>query len=425
MPPAKLSPERWANFAYQTGEAYSLAGIDSKGSLRKSIDSDNLCVTAVLTFPVKDLAGDFVHPRGCDFREHELKPDVDVEHSRTREFGNLSIAKCVHPDGSYAVTYRNLTLDDGAKHYLPVATSYFNKSSKPSMQVFRMISDDVLPGVSLEFKALSCRELGPSPLENRPAYEFEKISVVKYTHCAIPVNPGALTVTKSIDLLIPIVQSGRIGGEAVDPTLLGVLRKSVARYTPKRVLVSVGKAMDYEDPAPAPEATEPEPAGGPPTAAAAYGIAQAIKDAIEAGKQQLEASEHKAGKKKILARLEKLEAEVETLMGIGDQVSDDLDESGDDGDGMDEEPDEVEDDATDTDDDGVMKAFTNPKRLWVRKSILAAHIKRFSKADVEAAETADETIEQAMARIQRDDPAGWKQIERAKKQADRAAAWAE
>lgn len=126
---------------------------------------------------------------------------------------------------------------------------------------------------------------------------------------------------------------------------------------------------------------------GPPTAAAAYEAAQAINDIIDQTEQKLQASEHIAGKKQILKRLEKLRGEVETLLGIGDSVTDDV--GGDSMGGMtaDDEPAEVEEGATDGDEEEVMKAFQHPKRLWVRKSILAnKRTKRYRKAELDAAD---------------------------------------
>jgi hypothetical protein len=311
----------------------------------------------------------------------------------------------------------------------------------------------MLPAVSLEFRATHGNKLGYSAMENRPAYEFINPQVVKYTHCAEPVCPAALLtvgkavpVSPSLDLLIPVLQTGKLGSESLDLKLLGVLRKSVAQYTPRRILVAGGfveKAMDDPN-APAQtlydgalddedmasvDGTPP----GPPTAAAAYELSQDLTDAIDRAEEKLKASEHIAGKKQILKRLEKIRGEIETLIGIGDQVTSDV---GGDNEGEmteDDETPEVEEDATDKDEDGVMKAFSTPKRLWVRKSLLAARAKRFSKAEVQdaprqvnpAPADADETLEQAIARIERDDPDGFKRIQGATHKHNRVSAWAD
>lgn len=438
-----LTSERYANLAYKNGDLFAIACADSQGTIRKSVDTSDHTVLSILTFPCTDLAGDYVNPAGLEFHEHIANPEVDVEHSRSAEFGALIVAKCQHPDGRYAVDYRNLKLDNGSTHYLPVAKSYFDKDSRPSMQVFSMVERDLLPGVSLEFKALSGRPLGPSPLEKRQAYEFDRVSVVRYSHCRVPVNPSALTVTKSLDSLIPVVQKGKIGSEPIDPRLLGVLKKSIATYTPKRVLVAGGfqaetKAMpndpntiydqmngnggmndgmdDGMD-----DGMMDEGPSGPPTAAAAHEAAQAISDVIDQTEEKLNASEHVAGKKKILKVLEMLrQRAVRELIGIGDQVTQDV--NGDTMGGMsgDDETPDVEDDATDPEDEedgdedegddgpprkkgkGVMKAFSHPSRLWVRKSVLAVHKgmlavrkKRYRKSDIDAAETKPVLIKKA------------------------------
>jgi hypothetical protein len=447
----KFGRERYANLTYSLGECLAISGTDSKGTIRKSVDTDELSVLSVLTFPCVDLAGDYVNPQGLRFHEHIANPVVDVEHSRHPDFGNLTIAKCQHPDGRYAVEYRTLTLDDGAAHSLPVAKSYFDRDSKPSMQVFAMVERDILPGVSLEFKALSGRPLGRSPLENRPAYDFDRVSVVKYTHCAVPVCPGAMTVTKSLDALLPVVQSGRIGSEPLDPTLLGVLRKSVATYTPRRVLVAGGftaeKAMPHEtDPNASPDTVysdvpvddgSGDPAMGGDDAPAMGGIAamyakvQALLDCCEQNEQDMQTSDSPELRKFMDKMRTKISAIAEEIKGMADKHDAKLnggsapDSEGDDSEGG-EESDEPEEVDTDRDEEGVLKAVRP-----VYKSILAARARRFTKAEIDAAPVqaddahADETIEQAIARIERDDPDGYRRIVAATREHKRVSAWAD
>lgn len=441
--------ERFANLAYERdGGIYAIAPIDSNGTYRKSVDTDELSVLSVLTFPCVDLAGDYVNPQGLDFREHIRNPEVDVEHSRHPEFGNLVIAKCEHPDGRYAVEYRNLTIDDGTTHSLPVAKSYFNRDSRPSMQVFALVERDVLPGVSLEFKAISGKPLGPSPLENRQAYEFDRVSVVRYTHCAVPVCPGALTVTKSLDALVPVVQSGKIGGEQLDPTLLGVLKKAVATYTPRRVLVAGGfveKAMPDDDPNASPAtiysdetvddgmsdmADDEAPAMG--GIAAMYAKVQALCDACDQNEADMQTSDSPELRKfmeKVRGKIASIAEDVKAmadkhdakLNGGGDETA--PDESG-------EEADDSAEVDMDRDDDGVLKSI----RPVYRKSILAARAKRFAKSDIAGSEiqpmpfvgaAGDETPEQAMARIRQTDPEGWKKIVAAHREYARVSRYAD
>ena len=443
-----LSAARFANLAYSRGDGvYGFCGADSQGTLRKSINSEDLTVLSVLTYPIKDLAGDFVDPVGCDFTSHELDPAVDVEHSRSPEFGNLTIAKCQHPDGSYAQDWRRLTLDDGVRHLLPVAKSYFDRNSKPSMQVFALVERDVLPGVSLEFKAKSGRPLGPSPLEDRPAYHFDQVDVVRYTHCATPVNPGALTVTKSLDALIPVVQTGRIGSEALDSRLLGVLKKSVAQYTPRRVLVAggfVGKAMDdtkyddYEPPLPDSDATsavetdEPAPDEEGPAMggiAAMYAKAQALLDACDQNESDMQTSDSPELRKFMAKMRDKVNSIAEEIKAMADKHDAKLNGTND------TETDEAEGEPTDTDmdrdDEGYLKAI----RPVYRKALVASRHRRFSLAEVESAapesatvtksDETPESIEEALRRIEREDPEGFKKIQRAKREHDRVSAWAD
>lgn len=462
-----LTSERFANFAYKQGDHFALACVDSNGPLRKSVDTDDHTVLSILTFPCTDLAGDYVNPAGLNFQPHIADPGVDVEHSRSPEFGNLIIAKCQHPDGRYAVDYRNLKLDDGSVHSLPVAKSYFDKNSRPSMQVFAMVERDILPGVSLEFKAVSGKPLGPSPLERRQAYHFDQVQVVRYSHCATPVNPGSLTVTKSLDALIPVVQTGKIGAESLDPRLLGVLKKSVATYTPRRVLVAGGfqgtKAMPLpdDDPNASPDTIYDKMNGGgmddgmgdemgdePPATggiAALYAKAQALLDACAQNEQDMQTSDSPELRKFAAKMRDKLQSIAKEIKGMADKHDAKLNGGGD-LDGLEDEGDEsaegdVEggDDDTDMDedDDGVIKAMRAP--------YYKALVKRFRKADVEAAprrshlrpqpeanpdpppvqEEQPETLEQAMERIKNEDPDGWRKIAGAAKELKRVSAYAD
>jgi len=204
-------------------------------------DTRRLSVESVLTFPTHDLAGDWVVPEGLDFSLHEQDPSIDLEHARTHIKGypvawaRESLGK---PGAPYAVEMVPLNCAGEGEpeewHTLPVGTSYFDPSDRIGSQTFALVEQGALPAVSLEFQTVpgAFTPLGRSPLENRPAYHFEKASVLKWTLCAVPVNPGALHVAKSVSLvplsLAQVLQDGRVNVGGRWEPLHPVIRKALS-----------------------------------------------------------------------------------------------------------------------------------------------------------------------------------------------------
>jgi len=367
-----VSAERLAGLAYRPRRGV----VALAGGVRKSVDADRLTVQALLTYPVRDLAGDYVRPQGLAWDAFAADPAVDVEHS------GLTVAWCreslSRPGAPLAVEHHDLVID-GTSHRLPVATSYFDASCKKSMQVFRLVAEDKLPGVSLEFEPLAGRRLGKSTLEPRDAYEFTSCRVLRYTHCATPVNPGALTVTKAVDALLPVIQTGKLGGEQLDPALWGALKKSLSAYTPRRVTVRVEKAMPETDETPETvydEAADANPgdvgaeAPATPTVQAHYDCAQMISDVLAHVRELLLTSEHVKGRQWLEKKLAKIEGDVEDIKANGDRIDGELA-------GGTEPPDgEPVGEEVEKDEEGVIKGI----RPVYRKAI-----KRFSLAELKAA----------------------------------------
>jgi hypothetical protein len=212
--------------------------------VRKAVaDTRTLSVKAALTFPLYDLAGDWVEPSGCDFSSHRRDPWVDLEHTGRRVgWARKSLSAAGSP---YSVELSTQTLDDGTRCTLPFGTTYFDPSDRVSSQVFALVAQDALPGVSLEFRPVPgfCKSLGRrSPLEARDAMRFDRADVVRWTHCATPVNAGALTVVKSLRSPVPpelakVLSDNRVAGEV----LCEPIRKALAAYTtPRKAIVAGG-----------------------------------------------------------------------------------------------------------------------------------------------------------------------------------------
>lgn len=435
---------------------------DPRTVRKADVDPAAWSVTALLTYPTHDLAGDYVRPEGLVWREHEADPWIDLEHGLDPDVGRRPVGwarKSLHRDGGkYAVQY--LTVDIyGKSHTLPFGTTYFDRDDPLQRQTFRLCEAGALPGVSLEFRPdmTFAKSLGRSPLEARNAYDFGRASVVRWTLCVRPVNPGALTVLKSLpppDALHRALRDGRIGGEALHP----VIRKSLGHYLPARVVrTTESKAMSpdpmasaYDDPdaAPAPEETPEDDAGGSgtPTAQAAFDASQQFADLGEQVKTiceqtlaALKSGEHVKGRKAVAKVCETAEAELQPLFeklaadlaDIGDAVAADL--ADDDADEP-EEPSEVEEETPEEPDEVEEPEDPTQKAVPLARgadgvlaripAVFRKAIKRFTAAEI-AAPAGDPDVAY-FANLQKSDPAAYadlcrstRKVEREKKAADR------
>lgn len=208
-----------------------------------AVDTRSLSVSSILSYPLRDHDKDYVHTDGLDFTPHARHPIVDYEHSRT-EIGAHPIAWCREsldkPGAPYSVKWgRDMpTVEiDGELYRVPVGTAYFDPRDRVSLQTFALVERGKLPGTSLEFVGVpgQFEEIGYSTLSKRPAWEFHKAKVLRYSFCATPVNKGCLHVVKSVDALVPVVETGRISpsGERLDPGLHRVLKSALAAHYPR------------------------------------------------------------------------------------------------------------------------------------------------------------------------------------------------
>jgi hypothetical protein len=381
----------------------------------KSVDESKLTVTEVLTYPEDDKAGDYIHPTGGDYSRHEAMPWIGFEHLRWHKSERNAWAypdddaasdepvviawardSREQPGGKYSVRNTELTIK-GQKVTLPVATSYFDPSDRLSMQVFAMVADDTLPGVSVEIKPSapkladgrlhkSFRERGPSPLEQRNAYEVFRWDLHGFVHCKSPVNSGALTVQS--DRLIKAVQVGKIGSDPMHPLLLKSLQSAVPARKYFAVKNLLGKAMPdealastsvYDEAAPD-AAAEGTGASEFPTADSLYALAQAVTDVCESAKSSK--GEHKKGQKALRKLCDKLEAIVQEAVATAENVEADLSDDAEDVadvEATDEAAAEVD---TETDDDGLLKCLPDRVKLLLKA-------KRFTLREIHAAERGD------------------------------------
>jgi hypothetical protein len=382
-------------------------------------DASKLTFRSLLTYPCTDLAGDYVVPAGCDFGPHRADPAIDLEHGRDPYVKGRPVAwaraSFEDPGAPYAVEMVRLNFADPGKpddwHTVPVGTEYFKSADRVSMQVFALREQGILPAASLEFDLVpGCfKAIGWSELERRKAYHFDRVAVRRWTVCARGVNPGALTIGKSLPAeraeqvppaLAKILSDKRVNVGGLAEPLCEVIYKALSARPlpdlsagstgpPQRTTVPVEKAMQQTQTgtADADLATSAETgaledaqsaAPAKPTVQAHYDFAQGLIDLIDMAETQLQASEHLKGKAFLQKKLEQIRALAEDVKAMGDKIDGEL-AGKKPADGDEEEP---VGKPIDTDDDGVMKGIRAPYKKA---------IKRFTLADLAAAGTATAT----------------------------------
>ncbi len=224
-------------------------------TFKPSIDKSAMSSTAVLTTINPDRQGDVIDPTGGDFSEHQTNPIVMFHHGKAGH--KLPLGKAEDRNGNYTV--RLVKAQDGSD--VLVGTTHFSQSSRFAQDVFGLVAEDILRGVSIGFDPLpdedSVDELGPSPTLKRPALHFKGWKLLEYSHTPLGVNRDALTVavTKAIE-----------NPRLMHPTLLKYLApmaEKSSRTTVTRGGAAVRKAMDEDDDATGDETQdEGQDAGG-------------------------------------------------------------------------------------------------------------------------------------------------------------------
>lgn len=369
-------------------------------ALHKAVDTRRLCVTAALTYPVHDRAGDYVQPDGGDWSVHKADPWVGLEHYRFSKSRNemllpgepgateeiVRVGTAADPDtGAHSVVLK--AMPEGR---LPFGTTWFDPADRLSAQTFRLVEEGALEGVSLEFTLRKgmYRELGPSPLERRNAYHVDGWNGLGWVHCVTPVNPGA-QILKAVgaaqDIVLRVVTSGRVGDEPAHPLIL----KSLARFAPGKSATVTGgftpvemKAMD-EQPADMTAAYEPDGdeagGGGGNGITGVYDHAQQIEDLAASIAAIADTTDSGELAKDVAKLAAVITAAAEKVKAVADKHQAKLDAAK--GGGEEAEPAEDAPADMDKDDDGVLKAMA-PRHY---KAVKAARVRRFSKAEVAAA----------------------------------------
>jgi hypothetical protein len=206
------------------------------GVVLSSLDRARMTADCILSTPRQDRQGDVLVPIGCELGDYVNNPVVFFDHQ------------------SYPFPIGLAENDAGVLHVkaMPnqvISRTFFDQSDPVAQQVYRMVDEKLLRGISVGFDPLpGCYEVigrKRSPDGKvKSCYRFDRWVLLEYSHTPIGVNPDALTV---------MVQKGRVGGEAMHPAIT----KSLSRFTLARQWVPAGwhperKAMNTDDLTPPP-----------------------------------------------------------------------------------------------------------------------------------------------------------------------------
>lgn len=312
-------------------------------------------VPSILTYPVRDYAGDEVKPGGGKWPA-EVFPNWthDIPVGR----GSVSLKALTLNGETHPVDYGETRFFQSASDikglqfikrevgtYKPIGTYTHKAILQAASQVERLVRDDVATGVSVEFKAAGPKgqafwDLDEwSELEGRSCRHYENWIGLTYAHALQPVNPGARTVLTAddahIEKAVRIAQTKRIGSEQ----LCDIVYKAFLPFKAipsNRVTVRVeSKAMDDE-------LSDIPPVGGTvamdeeQTSDMSEGPTPAVRTCIEGAQMlldlcdQLEASigqsEHKKARKYVTKIIAELQATADEMNAMGEKVRADLED---------------------------------------------------------------------------------------------------
>ncbi len=329
---------------------------------KPTIDKSAMTSTAVLTVATPDRQGDIIEPAGVSLAEHELNPIVLFHHGKAGH--KLPIGKAEDADGNHTV--RLVKANDGRE--VLVGTTHFSQSNRFAQDVFGLVAEDILRGVSIGFDPMqdesSVNELGPSPTLERPALHFKTCNLLEYSHTPIGVHRDALTM-----MVHKAIENPRL----MHPVLLKYLQPMA---TPRKTVVAVAtpaplvtKAMDEDeddtgadagddtdadamddvdaetgddagyqpntddpgdDPAladansPYAQAGDDMDAAPPPTVQAMYDGAQGLLDLCSAVEAAMKKSEHMKGRKYAMKLCADLRSTAAEAKKFGDKVKAEL-----------------------------------------------------------------------------------------------------
>lgn len=236
------------------------------GRTYKSADGN--AIISVLTYPIHDLAGDYVRPDGGDWSKYPNHPVVNWAHGIPVGRGAVEL-KALEFDGKvtnvavgYTQFYKSAADLDGidrTEFDSPTTRKAIGQYSiadclRAAEDAEQLVRQDIATGVSIEFSPKG--QYGKaywdlpeySPLEKRQARHFEDWWGYGYAHARRPVNAGCRTLiddgNEVIEKCLKVAETGRLpGGHELSPLIMKSF-KDDSLVLPRRFVRG-----EYEQPA--------------------------------------------------------------------------------------------------------------------------------------------------------------------------------
>ena len=215
--------------------------LDAPPATKPAIDRTAMTARVVISTEAIDHSGDRVHTAGVRLGTHEKNPVVLFDHGQNGY--RLPVGRAASDEGVYTVRA------DPERGFVESVT-HFSKTLRLAEEIFQLIDEDILRGVSIGYLPLHAELMpGADPEDEDAPLDLRSIELVEYSHLPLPDNKDALLVR---------MQKG-FGGRRPDPELLRLL----APHLPERKAMSPGhrtnEAPTMPAPAPSKRPTEEHP----------------------------------------------------------------------------------------------------------------------------------------------------------------------
>lgn len=194
----------WRQFLEGCAKGWNLRPLDGAGRCALAtklavvdtplIDRGKMAAPCTITTQDEDRQGDVVRTRGLDLAGHRANPVVLYNHGAE---GGLPVGKAQDDAGAYSVTP-----EDGRVR----SVTYFTNKHLFSEQVFQLVEEGVLRGVSIGFLVKSAKQR-----DGLWGLDIVASELLEYSHTPVPQNPEAL---------VDRVGKGVLAGRPIEPSLL-------------------------------------------------------------------------------------------------------------------------------------------------------------------------------------------------------------
>jgi len=169
-----------------------------------NIDRARCVVTCILTTPAIDRQGEVLDPEGGMYEAYAANPVVFFDHRLNNSYP-LPIALAQEAPGAPLAVFPSA---DNV-----IAKHYFIQNDPMSMQLFRLIDDKILRGISVGFNGVEGYKepIGIRPDGRGKAFRYHRWIDLEHSHTPLGVNGEALTIA---------VQKGYVGSEPMLPMIM-------------------------------------------------------------------------------------------------------------------------------------------------------------------------------------------------------------